>query len=494
MREFGDYLKGIDWQGVGRGIRDFVVGCNEAAKAVGGWGNVIKALFALWLGKQFMLVLANIGLLRAALTGGKLSGGLISALGLLGTAGLAGILATSAATDAAVPNAQKPGVITRSDDENTGAADAGGMWGAVKRGARGLYRRGRRMFGGGDADAAEGGSGIRTRARRAARGDQSGGVAANPGAYKDVLDHIARSEGTASQPGGGYNTSLGYGRYLPGGKEQNLTSMTLDQILALGDHMRRQPGNPNSSALGRYQIVGSTLRDQMRKLGLKGSDLFDEKTQDRIAANLARQHGADPVGLRQERASLVGARNATAVALMQKVDPKASTMPLDRPEAPAPAAPAAQAAAVPFTRRPEVLADPMDERRKVVAEAPAEGTKKGGLGVPTLPSEGRTGPMGGSGQSLSPARRPMEELKLPSAWNGIPAAAAAVAQVQAAQSARIATISNDNRRSETRTDTTNMHGPINVYSSASNTDDLVGDLKASLKGRAFAMAANSGQA
>ena len=99
--------------------------------------------------------------------------------------------------------------------------------------------------------------GVFRRAARALRGDHSDGVAANPGAYKDVLDHIARSEGTATQPGGGYNTSLGYGRYLSGGKEQNLTSMTLDQILALGDHMRRQPGNPNSSALGRYQIVGS---------------------------------------------------------------------------------------------------------------------------------------------------------------------------------------------------------------------------------------------
>ncbi|WP_267359110.1 MULTISPECIES: hypothetical protein [unclassified Methylobacterium] len=172
--------------------------------------------------------------------------------------------------------------------------------------------------------------GLRARAVRAMRGDQSGGVAANPGAYKDVLDHIARSEGTAKAPGGGYNTSLGYGRYLPGGQEQTLTTKTLDEILALGNHMRRQPGNPNSSAMGRYQIVGDTLRDQMRKLGLKGTDLFDEKMQDRIGANLARQRGADSVGLRSEWASLVGANNRIAVELMQKVDPKASTMPLER--------------------------------------------------------------------------------------------------------------------------------------------------------------------
>ncbi|CAA2161235.1 hypothetical protein MBRA_06395 [Methylobacterium brachiatum] len=176
--------------------------------------------------------------------------------------------------------------------------------------------------------------GIRTRAARAMRGDQSGGVAANPGAYKDVLDHIARSEGTANRANGGYDTSLGYGRYLPGGQEQTLTTKTLDEILALGNHMRRQPGNPNSSAMGRYQIVGDTLRDQMRKLGLKGTDLFDEKTQDRIGANLARQRGANSTGLRNEWASLVGAKNATAVELMRKVDPKAATMPLERQPAP----------------------------------------------------------------------------------------------------------------------------------------------------------------
>lgn len=176
--------------------------------------------------------------------------------------------------------------------------------------------------------------GLRARAARAMRGDRSGGVAANPGAYKDVLDHIARSEGTAHRANGGYDTSLGYGRYLPGGQEQTLTTKTLDEILALGNHMRRQPGNPNSSAMGRYQIVGDTLRDQMRKLGLKGTDLFDEKTQDRIGANLARQRGANSTGLRNEWASLVGAKNATAVELMRKVDPKAATMPLERQPAP----------------------------------------------------------------------------------------------------------------------------------------------------------------
>ncbi|CAA2157074.1 hypothetical protein MBRA_02491 [Methylobacterium brachiatum] len=192
------------------------------------------------------------------------------------------------------------------------------------------WERTKRLFGGGSAEAHGGdggGEGIRRRGQRVLIGDQSGGVAANPGDYKDVLDHIARSEGTANRAGGGYNTSLGYGRYLPGGQEQNLTGKTLNEILELGRHMRRQPGNPNSSAMGRYQIVGDTLRAQMKKLGLKGTDLFSAELQDRIGANLARQRGANATGLRQEWASLRGANNPIAVELMRKVRAGASITP-----------------------------------------------------------------------------------------------------------------------------------------------------------------------
>ena len=174
------------------------------------------------------------------------------------------------------------------------------------------------------------------RVGRALRGERSAEPAgprpgANPSDYKAVLDHIAESEGTAHRVGGGYNTSLGYGRYLPGGKEQNLTEKTLNEVSALGHHMRRQPGNPNSSALGRYQIVGDTMRGLMKRMGLKGDELFDEKMQDRMAAELARDRGANPRGLQQEWASLVGKRNQRAVELMSQVPRSASTIPRDRP-------------------------------------------------------------------------------------------------------------------------------------------------------------------
>lgn len=142
-------------------------------------------------------------------------------------------------------------------------------------------------------------------------------VEAAPGAYKGILDHIARSEGTSGR--GDYNASLGYGRFLPGGKEQNLTGKSLNEILALGKHMRGRPGNPNSSALGRYQIVGQTLRGLMAKLGLSGNELFDEKMQDRLGAELVRQRGASAVGLSQEWASLRGQKLGEAVRLVDQI-------------------------------------------------------------------------------------------------------------------------------------------------------------------------------
>ncbi|MCJ2114478.1 hypothetical protein MKK64_25255 [Methylobacterium sp. E-025] len=185
-----------------------------------------------------------------------------------------------------------------------------------------------RGYGGGGTPAISPGAPIPH--RDAIDGRSVAAVTANPGAYKDVLDHIARSEGTANRAGGGYNTSLGYGRYLPGGQEQNLTGKTLNEISALGNQMRRQPGNPNSSALGRYQIVGNTMRSLMRKMGLKGDELFDERMQDRMGAELARQRGANATGLGQEWASLRGQRLVRAVELMGRVDPRASTMPNDR--------------------------------------------------------------------------------------------------------------------------------------------------------------------
>jgi murein DD-endopeptidase MepM/ murein hydrolase activator NlpD len=116
-------------------------------------------------------------------------------------------------------------------------------------------------------------------------GDNGGELPVDAG----VLDAIAKAEGTY---GSGYNTSLGYGKYLPGGKEQTLTDKSLQEIIQLGNYMRKQKGNPNSSALGRYQIVGTTLKDAAKALKLDlNSTKFTPEVQDRLAMWILKRQG-----------------------------------------------------------------------------------------------------------------------------------------------------------------------------------------------------------
>ncbi|WP_199054023.1 phage tail tape measure protein [Ochrobactrum sp. Q0168] len=126
---------------------------------------------------------------------------------------------------------------------------------------------------------------------------------ASYGDQKDFFSLVKRVES-----GGNYNATLDHGRWTNG--PQNLTGMTLDQIIALQDRMltpenrnlyRDKNGNPaGSSALGAYQITRRTLKGSMKALGLAGDTMFDETTQDAIARYLARSRGNDVEGLRNE--------------------------------------------------------------------------------------------------------------------------------------------------------------------------------------------------
>lgn len=126
---------------------------------------------------------------------------------------------------------------------------------------------------------------------------------ASYGDQKDFFSLVKRVES-----GGNYNTTLDHGRWTNG--PQNLTGMTLDQIIALQGRMltpenrnlyRDKNGNPTgSSALGAYQITRRTLKGSMKALGLAGDTMFDEATQDAIARYLARSRGNDVEGLRNE--------------------------------------------------------------------------------------------------------------------------------------------------------------------------------------------------
>lgn len=177
-------------------------------------------------------------------------------------------------------------------------------------------------FGKGSGGAGSGGAG----------GSGLVGYGANPGAYKPFLDYVARAEGTAGGKNNGYDVTLANGALLPGGKEQDLTKMTLDQIDAMQSGMLRHPGNRwNSSAAGRYQIVQKTLRGLRRDLGLRGDQLYDEALQDRLGAELARRRGANAGPLGDEWASLKGGKGIEAARILGAVPRDASTIPGPRP-------------------------------------------------------------------------------------------------------------------------------------------------------------------
>jgi len=108
--------------------------------------------------------------------------------------------------------------------------------------------------------------------------------------YRPLLDLIGFTEGT--DKGRGYNETLAYGAYTGG--DVDLVSMTLNQIDALQTKMLKHPKNKlRSSALGRYQIIRTTLRTLRQLMGLTGAELFDRDCQDRMACFLLGQRGVD---------------------------------------------------------------------------------------------------------------------------------------------------------------------------------------------------------
>ncbi|WP_139975854.1 hypothetical protein [Ochrobactrum sp. CGA5] len=108
--------------------------------------------------------------------------------------------------------------------------------------------------------------------------------------YRPLLDLIGFTEGT--DKGDGYNETLGYGGYTGG--DVDLVKMSLKEIDDLQGKMLAHPKNKlNSSALGRYQIVRTTLRTIKRTLQLSNNLLFNEALQDRCACYLLGVRGID---------------------------------------------------------------------------------------------------------------------------------------------------------------------------------------------------------
>jgi muramidase (phage lysozyme) len=108
--------------------------------------------------------------------------------------------------------------------------------------------------------------------------------------YRPLLDLIGHAEGTDRKRG--YNETLAYGAFTGG--DVDLVTMTLQEIEALQTRMLKHPQNRfNSSAVGRYQIVRTTLRAIRKTLKLPPSALFDADMQDRCACYLLGLRGID---------------------------------------------------------------------------------------------------------------------------------------------------------------------------------------------------------
>lgn len=107
-------------------------------------------------------------------------------------------------------------------------------------------------------------------------------LTADPETYKPLLKLIGEVESNNNYNahfGNASNTSIRF------------TDMTIAEVLAWQDTFVAS-GKP-SSAVGRYQIINSTLRGLVEELRLDTSRKFDEQTQDLMAATLLKRRGVN---------------------------------------------------------------------------------------------------------------------------------------------------------------------------------------------------------
>ncbi|MFO0725147.1 MAG: peptidoglycan-binding protein [Myxococcota bacterium] len=119
-----------------------------------------------------------------------------------------------------------------------------------------------------------------------------------PGGTRGLLDQISRGEGTsdaAAHAAGyksGYDVALANGKYGGSPKEKPISQMTLGEVKQLQARMLANPKNTmNSSAVGKYQIVGKTLRSLQKEMKLPDSTVFSPKVQDKMAMHLLERRG-----------------------------------------------------------------------------------------------------------------------------------------------------------------------------------------------------------
>lgn len=103
----------------------------------------------------------------------------------------------------------------------------------------------------------------------------------NPASYKPLLDVIAEVESRGNYNahfGNAHNTSIDF------------TKMSVAAVMQW--QKEQVAAGSSSSAVGRYQIIDTTLAGLVDGLSIEPSTPFDEATQDRMAIALLEQRGS----------------------------------------------------------------------------------------------------------------------------------------------------------------------------------------------------------
>jgi conjugal transfer mating pair stabilization protein TraG len=103
----------------------------------------------------------------------------------------------------------------------------------------------------------------------------------NPASCKQLLDVIAHAESN-----GNYNAYFGNSHNT----KVDFTKMSIANVLKWQQEYIKQ-GSP-SSAVGRYQILNTTLASLVDQLGIHTNQKFDKSTQDTMAVALLERRGA----------------------------------------------------------------------------------------------------------------------------------------------------------------------------------------------------------
>lgn len=133
-------------------------------------------------------------------------------------------------------------------------------------------------------------------------------LAVDPTTYQPLLQLIAQAESRDN-----YNAYFGN----PANTSLKLTDMTLAEVLAWqADYV--QSGSP-SDAVGRYQIISTTLQDLTAQLDLDSTTKFDRHLQDRLAITLLERRGSTNYVNKEISSSEFAANLAKEWAALPKV-------------------------------------------------------------------------------------------------------------------------------------------------------------------------------